>query len=113
MSLPKVANEPTFHTRTTGAATDNGLSDRSELSRSISALLLSRLPPAYAPVTDHRFGDGCLQETERLVADPAPGISALPHDDNLRYFDVIIEGPGGSPFASQSLLPHPRVNDDC
>uniref|UniRef100_A0A8H7XUZ5 UBC core domain-containing protein n=1 Tax=Psilocybe cubensis TaxID=181762 RepID=A0A8H7XUZ5_PSICU len=37
-------------------------------------------------------------ETERLVADPAPGISALPHDDNLRYFDVIIEGPGGSPF---------------
>lgn len=38
------------------------------------------------------------QETERLVADPAPGISASPHDDNLRYFDVTIEGPDGSPF---------------
>lgn len=43
------------------------------------------------------------QETERLVADPAPGISATPHDDNLRYFDVVIEGPGGSPFASELI----------
>ena len=41
-----------------------------------------------------------LQETERLVADPAPGISAAPHDDNLRYFDVTIQGPDGSPFQS-------------
>ncbi|KAH9925976.1 ubiquitin-conjugating enzyme [Fomitopsis serialis] len=40
------------------------------------------------------------KETERLVADPAPGITALPHDDNLRYFDVTIQGPDGSPFAS-------------
>jgi len=39
-----------------------------------------------------------LQETERLVADPAPGISAAPHEDNLRYFDVTIQGPDGSPF---------------
>lgn len=38
------------------------------------------------------------QETERLVADPAPGITAAPHDDNLRYFDVTIQGPDGSPF---------------
>jgi hypothetical protein len=38
------------------------------------------------------------QETERLIADPAPGISAIPHEDNLRYFDVAIEGPSGSPF---------------
>ena len=41
-----------------------------------------------------------MQETERLVADPAPGISAAPHDDNLRYFDVTIQGPDGSPFQS-------------
>ena len=41
-----------------------------------------------------------LQETERLVADPAPGISAAPHEDNLRYFDVTIQGPDGSPFQS-------------
>ena len=32
------------------------------------------------------------------MADPAPGISAVPHDDNLRYFDVAITGPEGSPF---------------
>ncbi|KAF8906715.1 ubiquitin-conjugating enzyme [Mucidula mucida] len=40
------------------------------------------------------------KETERLVADPAPGITASPHEDNLRYFDVTIQGPDGSPFAS-------------
>jgi ubiquitin-conjugating enzyme E2 N len=44
-----------------------------------------------------------LQETERLVADPAPGIAAAPHDDNLRYFDVTIEGPDGSPFEREFL----------
>ncbi|THH29330.1 hypothetical protein EUX98_g4859 [Antrodiella citrinella] len=41
-----------------------------------------------------------MKETERLVADPAPGISAAPHEDNLRYFDVTIQGPDGSPFAN-------------
>ncbi|KAF4607606.1 hypothetical protein EYR38_001678 [Pleurotus pulmonarius] len=40
------------------------------------------------------------KETERLVADPAPGITAAPHEDNLRYFDVTIQGPDGSPFSS-------------
>ncbi|KAJ1564039.1 ubiquitin-conjugating enzyme E2 N, partial [Nowakowskiella sp. JEL0078] len=37
-------------------------------------------------------------ETERLIAEPPPGISAVPHEDNLRYFDVIIAGPSSSPF---------------
>jgi ubiquitin-conjugating enzyme E2 N len=37
-----------------------------------------------------------------LIADPAPGISAVPHEDNLRYFDVVIEGPSGSPFEGVS-----------
>jgi ubiquitin-conjugating enzyme E2 N len=32
------------------------------------------------------------------MADPAPGISAAPHEDNLRYFDVSITGPNESPF---------------
>ena len=44
-----------------------------------------------------------IQETERLGADPAPGITASPHDDNLRYFDVTIQGPEGSPFACAPL----------
>jgi ubiquitin-conjugating enzyme E2 N len=29
---------------------------------------------------------------------PAPGISATPYEDNLRYFSVIVSGPGDSPF---------------
>ncbi|RUS20289.1 ubiquitin-conjugating enzyme E2 N [Endogone sp. FLAS-F59071] len=39
-----------------------------------------------------------IKETERLIAEPAPGISATPHEENLRYFDVIIAGPSQSPF---------------
>ncbi|SCZ96857.1 BZ3500_MvSof-1268-A1-R1_Chr4-1g06790 [Microbotryum saponariae] len=39
-----------------------------------------------------------IKETQRLIADSPPGISAVPHDDNLRYFDVLVSGPEGSPF---------------
>lgn len=42
-----------------------------------------------------------IKETERLVSDSPPGISATPHDDNLRYFDVIITGPDSSPFEGE------------
>ena len=38
------------------------------------------------------------QETQRLVSEPAPGISATPHENNLRYFDVVIAGPSSSPY---------------
>ncbi|KAI9295204.1 ubiquitin-conjugating enzyme [Neoconidiobolus thromboides FSU 785] len=38
------------------------------------------------------------KEIQRLNADPAPGITATPHEDNIRYFDVIIVGPRQSPF---------------
>ncbi|KAJ2969195.1 hypothetical protein NUW58_g10043 [Xylaria curta] len=38
-----------------------------------------------------------VKETERLMTEPVPGISAVPHEDNLRYFDVEIHGPSGSP----------------
>ncbi|GME72986.1 unnamed protein product [[Candida] boidinii] len=34
----------------------------------------------------------------RLISDPVPGITATPHEDNLRYFDVTIEGPSSSPY---------------
>ncbi|KAL7414308.1 putative ubiquitin-conjugating enzyme E2 [Mrakia frigida] len=40
-----------------------------------------------------------IKETQRLLSDPAPGITASPHEENLRYFDVMITGPEGSPFA--------------
>jgi hypothetical protein len=39
-----------------------------------------------------------IKETERLSKEPVPGISAVPHDDNLRYFDVTIDGPSSSPY---------------
>jgi len=44
------------------------------------------------------------------MADPLPGISAAPHEDNLRYFDVTIQGPDGSPFQSTSLNSHQRLS---
>ena len=37
-----------------------------------------------------------IKETERLQSEPVPGISAQPHDDNARYFDVMVQGPDGS-----------------
>merc|ERR1712226_1043429 len=39
-----------------------------------------------------------VKETQRLLSEPAPGISATPYSDNLRYFSVIIQGPAGSPY---------------
>jgi ubiquitin-conjugating enzyme E2 N len=38
------------------------------------------------------------QESQRLIAEPVPGISATPYQDNLRYFAVAIEGPADSPY---------------
>jgi len=38
------------------------------------------------------------KEIERLMHEPAPGIQAIPHEDNLRYFDVEMSGPSQSPF---------------
>ncbi|XHF96552.1 hypothetical protein AWENTII_000179 [Aspergillus wentii] len=39
-----------------------------------------------------------VKETERLMAEPVPGINAVPHEENLRYFDVSIHGPAQSPY---------------
>ena len=33
-----------------------------------------------------------------------PGISAVPHEDNLRYFDVEIHGPSQSPYEGIGCL---------
>jgi hypothetical protein len=40
-----------------------------------------------------------VQETEMLTKDPVPGISAAPFEDNLRYFNVVLEGPPETPYA--------------
>ena len=39
-----------------------------------------------------------VKETARMMKNPIPGISATPHKDNLRYFDIIIAGPKDSPY---------------
>jgi ubiquitin-conjugating enzyme E2 N len=33
-----------------------------------------------------------------------PGISAVPHEDNLRYFDVTIDGPSQSPYEGNKFF---------
>ncbi|PVU89578.1 hypothetical protein BB561_005287 [Smittium simulii] len=38
------------------------------------------------------------KEIERLLKDPVPGIDAIPHEDNLRYFSVVMDGPSQSPY---------------
>ena len=47
-----------------------------------------------------RIGGGVngAQETERLTKEAPPGISAKPHEDNLRYFEVVVAGPQQSPY---------------
>merc|ERR1711968_72919 len=39
-----------------------------------------------------------IKETERLLKEPAPGISATPPAENARYFNVMIIGPTTSPY---------------
>merc|ERR1711981_1097295 len=39
-----------------------------------------------------------IKETQRLMSEPAPGISASPSETNLRYFNVMILGPVQSPY---------------
>ena len=37
-----------------------------------------------------------------------PGIEAIPHEDNLRYFDVKIHGPSQSPYEGIQTKPRSR-----
>lgn len=39
-----------------------------------------------------------IKETQRLMLEPVPGISAVPDESNARYFHVIVTGPEDSPF---------------
>ncbi|KAL9662585.1 hypothetical protein QQ045_027418 [Rhodiola kirilowii] len=39
-----------------------------------------------------------IKETQRLLSEPAPGISASPSEENMRYFNVMILGPSQSPY---------------
>lgn len=37
-------------------------------------------------------------DTDLTSLSSVPGISAVPHEENLRYFDVTIDGPDSSPY---------------
>ncbi|XP_025727752.1 ubiquitin-conjugating enzyme E2 N-like [Callorhinus ursinus] len=39
-----------------------------------------------------------IKETQRLLAEPVPGIKAEPDESNARYFHVVNAGPQDSPF---------------
>jgi ubiquitin-conjugating enzyme E2 N len=39
------------------------------------------------------------RETADLATSPPPGITAIAHPDNIRYFDVTIAGPPDTPYA--------------
>ncbi|XP_033708552.1 LOW QUALITY PROTEIN: ubiquitin-conjugating enzyme E2 N [Tursiops truncatus] len=39
-----------------------------------------------------------IKETQRLLAEPVPGIKAEPDESSARYFHVVIAGPQDSPF---------------
>jgi len=39
-----------------------------------------------------------IKETQRLMAEPVPGIQAVPDESNARYFKVVVAGPKDSPY---------------
>ncbi|WZZ05653.1 hypothetical protein YC2023_091574 [Brassica napus] len=45
-----------------------------------------------------------IKETQRLLSEPAPGISASPSEDNMRYFNVMVLGPSQSPYEERCSL---------
>lgn len=47
---------------------------------------------------DNALPKRIIKETQRLMQEPVPGISAVPDEQNARYFHVIVSGPEGSPF---------------
>lgn len=67
-----------------------------------NTLMPNRKPTLYAR------GARCLATVVLLAA---PGISASPSEDNLRYFNVMILGPQQSPYEGEHLLPDFLVGD--
>lgn len=59
---------------------------------------LSCLPSPVFALTRLSLFPACAQETQRLMAEPVPGITAMPDEKNARYFHVVIAGPQDSPF---------------
>ncbi|GMH12120.1 hypothetical protein Nepgr_013961 [Nepenthes gracilis] len=62
----------------------------------------SRCPSSSVPsslsMANSNLPRRIIKETQRLLSEPAPGISASPSEDNMRYFNVMILGPSQSPY---------------
>uniref|UniRef100_A0A8V0YER1 Ubiquitin conjugating enzyme E2 N n=1 Tax=Gallus gallus TaxID=9031 RepID=A0A8V0YER1_CHICK len=64
-----------------------------------NSLSLPNVPlPASAAFLGARVPTRLVKETQRLLAEPVPGIKAEPDESNARYFHVVIAGPQDSPF---------------
>ncbi|KAI7693194.1 Ubiquitin-conjugating enzyme E2 N [Sarcoptes scabiei] len=56
-----------------------------------------------------------IKETQRLMAEPVPGISAVPDENNARYFHVVVAGPEGYPMSAPKVrfmtkIFHPNID---
>merc|ERR1712112_302218 len=38
------------------------------------------------------------KETQKLGTDPPPGVTAVPRTENYRHFDIVLNGPEGTPY---------------
>ena len=65
--------------------------------RALRASLAALTPPSPSP-SFPSAPRANAQDTQRLLSEPATGISAQPQEDNLRYFSVMILGPKDSPY---------------
>ncbi|XP_072639367.1 ubiquitin-conjugating enzyme E2 N-like [Canis lupus baileyi] len=54
-----------------------------------------------------------IKETQRLLAEPVPGIRAEPDESNARYFHVVIAGPQGSPFEGGTFKLELFLPEEC
>ena len=58
------------------------------------SLLLFTLSDIMAGALPRRI----IKETQRLTSEPVPGITAVPDENNARYFKIVVEGPSDSPY---------------
>ena len=93
-----------------------GLPRRIVKVRSSQALLLSQgtiyhyisavreLPPCFVTHCQILCGHYFFQETQRLMQEPVPGISAVPDESNARYFHVVVAGERSELLTYSSVL---------
>jgi hypothetical protein len=87
-SAGKTRNGPSSWPHHSHCKGDSKVAERSSYAFAGSFATLCWIWRLFAPWYDRKFPH----------AFAAPGISATPHEDNLRYFNVVMEGPQSSPY---------------